>query len=888
MPRALSNPPAIRLQVAPLRASGSERRLAESAAQAILGGVAVLTPWLFGGVLTRHQQWIFFAVLAGFALALVRALRGPIPIIPWAVAPLAVAVAWGALHLVPLGPSSLARLSPEASRLRTELTPATVSHDAQPSSPEARRAAPLSLYPASTRRDLALLVMALAMFVAGSLVFASPRGGVTLCVTLAVAGGVLAFFEIAQQLTGSVAWRLGWSDASRNFGPFICRNNAAGYLNLCLGGSLGMVVWALGRTETGLPREWPSGSFWRRAVVAPLARLDATLIVSLSLAACSAAGVLCTLSRGGALALSAAAVVTLVAGAAARFSAARIFALATVVAAGVGLVGWVGLTGSLQARFAMLLDRAALAQTRLPHWRDGLCAAGDFWPVGSGLGTYRFVYPLYQRRNDVCQYLHAENQYLETLVESGVPGLAAMLAMILVLGAAAWRLLRYSGLPAGMALGVAGMFAVVSQSLHGLVDFGMWIPANLLTLALLGGAVAGAAAALGRRMRQAKATAAWIRYGSWAFTLLVLASTAWGVAETRAAAAVDEAVRTARLLQLAPAPPASMVRGEIETLTRALAGRPDDAESRQHLAELWLALYRTAATEQLRREQPGLSPVRLAELSSSLALHERAHQFRRGGDPEKLESLRGQPVVQQSLPEATACARAAARCCPLLLDPHMTLARLAFLAGDPGQDELHLARARRIQPADPEVLFRCGLLELQAGRFEQACCDWRQSLQLSQKRLQEVLHRAETQMSFPYIVEKLLPDSPAMLLGLARTRYAGEHHANTRRLIAGRADRLLDRAPMGDDERHYLRAAARLLEGRRAEAAAEYELAVAIRPRDVEWRYELAVLLKAEGKLAQAHEHACLCAATQPRNAHYRALLESINHDRLTGKKELR
>lgn len=857
-------------------------RAATFAAQSILAAVAISTPWLFGGVQVRDQPWLFVAVGTALTLAIVHSLSTASATIPLAVLPLVAALALGALQLLPLRPTTLAVLSPEAARIRTELSPGAVGRD-----PATVRRAPVSLYPASTRQDLSMLVLAVATFVSGSMVFASPRGGIGLCVAMAVGGALLAFFEIAQHLVSTSAWRINWSDASRAFGPFINRNNAAGYLNLCLGGALGMVVWAVGKTERSTPVSWGPNSAWRRVVLAPFVHLNATVIVSLALAACAMAGVLCTMSRGGGLAMAGAAVATLAAGCAARFNKLRIVALGLVLLAGVALIGWVGMTGRLQARFATLLDRTQLTQNRIPHWRDGLQAAADFWPTGSGLGTYRFVYPLYQRRLDEGQYVHAENQYLEALVETGVVGLGLMLAMIAVVGAAAWRLVRYSGLPTGVALGVAGVFALMSQALHGFVDFGLYIPANMLTFALICGAATGAAAALGRRMAPSRVLPRWAHLGSCALAAILVAPLAWGGFEVRAAAAVDTAVRHTRNLTVG-AGSAERVRRGIDELSRALAGRPDDAESQQFLAELWLARYQALAQEGLGRELPQAGVPRLAELSSTYTLHERAHQFRRNGWSDKLAALLKQPAVSDSLPPANRCARAAAEACPLLVDPHLLLARLALLSGDPNQDQASLARARRARPASPEVLFRCGLLEWQAGRLEQAACDWRRSLELGFRRAEEVFRRAEERMSLPYLVDKVLPDRPELLVSLARNRYAGARHGNARQLIAERCQRLLDRVPLAADERHYLRGATWLLQSRPAAAIDEYEQAVALRPRDTEWRYELAALLQAQGRLPQAHEHVCLCVATDPRNGVYRRLLEQINHARLTSNSGLK
>lgn len=863
------------------------RQAMTNAMRAILVALVLITPWVFGGVQLRDQPWLFLAVGLTVLLAGVRLLLAPGPL-SWAMAPLVAAAVIAGLQLVPLPMAALKVVSPTAARLRAELTPGTAVAADEGSVRDATGGMPVTLFPASTRHDWAMLLLALGAFVAASVAFASPGGGLVLCAAVAVGGAALAFFEICQHLIGTPGWRLAWSDASRAFGPFINRNNAAGFLNLCLGGALGMVVWSAGKMERSRAEVVWGPWTWRRVLLAPWAGLNATLIASLALAGCIAAGVLSTMSRGGALAMIGAVGATLLAVSAVRFSKLRVVALSVVVVAGLGLVAWIGFTARLQTRLATLLDRAQMAQTRIPHWRDGVRAAADFWPTGSGLGTYRLVYPLYQQRHDELQYVHAENQYLETLVEAGVVGLGLLLTMIGVVAMAGWRLLRDSQRTAGAALGVAVIFALTSQVLQAFVDFGLCLPANQLLLALLCGAAVGGSALLRRGWRVGDAGAGWGRFGGCAFATLLVGMLAWGGMETRAAGAVETALQHTRFLKLGVVAAPALVERGIGELARAVARRPDDAEAQEQLAELWLARYQAEVTEELRKELPTAGTVRWAELSSSYAFHERVYQFHRNGWPERVRELCDTRAVRGSLSRARACAWAAARACPLLVDSHLVLARLAVLEGDAKRDERYLARARRVQPSDPEVRFRCGLLEYQAGRYEQAARDWRQSLQLSARRLDEVLRRAELRMSLPYLVEKVLPDQPGLLVEVARKRYVGEHQAYARRVIAQRSERLLDRVAMGEDERHYLRGAARLLEGRRAEAVAEYEEAVALRPRQGEWRYELAMLLKEQGALMQAHEHACSCVATDPHNVAYRRLLEQINHARLVGHSTLK
>jgi hypothetical protein len=53
------------------------------------------------------------------------------------------------------------------------------------------------------------------------------------------------------------------------------------------------------------------------------------------------------------------------------------------------------------------------ADGRLKNWADGWQAATDLLPAGSGLGTYRYVYRLYQQQPYGVWFYHAENQYLQ-------------------------------------------------------------------------------------------------------------------------------------------------------------------------------------------------------------------------------------------------------------------------------------------------------------------------------------------------------------------------------------------------------------------------------------------------------------------------------------------
>lgn len=76
--------------------------------------------------------------------------------------------------------------------------------------------------------------------------------------------------------------------------------------------------------------------------------------------------------------------------------------------------------------------------SRQNMWSYTLAAIGEFWPVGSGTGTYENVIPLFEDPNNVNSRFIAlaHNEYLQILMEFGLVGLVVMLVSI------AWAVLR--------------------------------------------------------------------------------------------------------------------------------------------------------------------------------------------------------------------------------------------------------------------------------------------------------------------------------------------------------------------------------------------------------------------------------------------------------------
>lgn len=116
------------------------------------------------------------------------------------------------------------------------------------------------------------------------------------------------------------------------------------------------------------------------------------------------------------------------------------------------------------------LGSSVSVSSRTEMARTTVAAANDFLPFGSGLGTFRPVYRLYEdpAAADRVATNHAHNDYLELALETGLPGVALMLAFLIwwtASAAAIWRS------PATAPYARAAVVASASILFHSLVDY---------------------------------------------------------------------------------------------------------------------------------------------------------------------------------------------------------------------------------------------------------------------------------------------------------------------------------------------------------------------------------------------------------------------------------
>lgn len=417
------------------------------------------------------------------------------------------------------------------------------------------------------------------------------------------------------------------------------------------------------------------------------------------------------------------------------------------------------------------LDRQ---ESRTTVWQNTWRAARDFPLVGSGAGTFRFVQTLYEGpRSHAHYYSHAEQSYLQVLLETGWPGLGLLLCGWGLIFLRAGRAARHGPDPRQRIAAVAASAGLAAHALHGLVDFVFYVPGLTVTAVTLAACVwrladfrTGTDSAPGpeganpqghhrrspffRRLRTAATT------GSTIHSLGVQSVTTQSP-NARSSTARRTRTSTARFLGWSAAAVC------VAVLTGLLVADRIPAVLAQQTWERYLIVSRaseTASMEAWLGDDDESSPERLAErerpvielltrtaeaeprwaephLRLAQAYLRRFHALQLGADNAMPLSQIRDAAVQSQFPSAAALdewlaaavgehrrllylarreADQAVRLCPLLGEAYLVLGELGFLRNE-GDAELRqwTAQALRVAPYNGNILFEAGLQAFLGG-----------------------------------------------------------------------------------------------------------------------------------------------------------------------------
>ena len=444
-----------------------------SAGLLLLLGLAASAPLPLGGVMPEGTFRIqLFAFLAAAAAVARRGKKAQQPRAATVAAACLLSLGLlGLLQLTPLPADLVHVLSPASARVYSGAAEVfAISGAGQSPAPR------LSIAPVETRGVALLAASTAAAFVAALGLLCSRKRRRLFAATLLASMAVQATWAATTE-----------QESGRISGPFYNPDHFAGYLGLGLALAFGGLVFAL----TGPARQrGPIHAEW-------LERRLAWAALGILLWGFFASSLALTHSRGGMLAAAATTLFLAVLALWTRADRDRgngLVPRATLFAGlGLGVLFVVAALGSRPLLRFLATDPRDLGEdARVLLWATSIEAWKSYPVFGSGLGTFREAFRVVQPRELAGLVENAHGDFLQLLVTGGALG--ALLGIV-AWGSLALHFLRGAFLKISREEGAfvfAGLGALVSIALHGLVEFNLSIPATSATLALVTGAAVAA------------------------------------------------------------------------------------------------------------------------------------------------------------------------------------------------------------------------------------------------------------------------------------------------------------------------------------------------------------------------------------------------------------
>ncbi|MEY4674266.1 MAG: hypothetical protein RL148_2050, partial [Planctomycetota bacterium] len=388
----------------------------DTAAEVLLLALIAWLPFGFGGVLPLSHLLVLGGI-GGIALLLgLRFLLVPAVPVVWSSSAwlLFAFVAFVAFQAVPLPVDLLATLAPTNAGLWTNL----LSVPPLPQSGEAAvLRAPVTLYPQETLEDLRLLFSFGLLYLAVVNLHRRPGPLRRLLLTMSLVGLLVAVVKIAQSVTGAAKFLGIWEQEGINptVGLFVNYGHLSQFLNLSMGAGLALLLVRLAeRDQRGRYRVEDLVADLR----APERRLDLLLLVFL-IAGIVAIAV--SRSRNGLISMAVAGFVVASLLHLTKYLRGTGWSLGGLAAVAFLALLFIGFD-PIYDRLASLENPGKEYNVRFGLLRDSLAMFPDFRFLGIGQAAFDQVFPMYDTSLRQGRAEHAENQYLELLVETGLVG----------------------------------------------------------------------------------------------------------------------------------------------------------------------------------------------------------------------------------------------------------------------------------------------------------------------------------------------------------------------------------------------------------------------------------------------------------------------------------
>ena len=274
-------------------------------------------------------------------------------------------------------------------------------------------------------------------------------------------GFLLSLFGIIQHSTfnGRLYWTVPLPSGGTPFGPYVNRNDFAGFVLLTAPLGLSLLFFRAARRE------------------------HFTLLLLFTIVPVGA--VIVSASRAGIVGLIFELALLYFLSRTAQVRRKQLLSTTAVAAAVAAFILWLG-AGAMVQRFRQMTPAEISGELRIPLYRDTWRIFRDHVLFGTGLGTLAVIYPQYASfYDDGLVVDHAHNDYLELLADAGLAGGFCGLCFILLVLWQGVQRLRSSETRLARALSAGPFIGCCGLLLQSLVDFSLHIPSNVLLFLLL-------------------------------------------------------------------------------------------------------------------------------------------------------------------------------------------------------------------------------------------------------------------------------------------------------------------------------------------------------------------------------------------------------------------
>lgn len=837
--------------------------------QILLCGLVVVAPWLCGAATSKPQFYLAVVLvpigLLRFIQRLFEASEKPLPGIPTAMLCGLGLLGIGVTQLIPLGGGN------PLSSLSSVVMGDVFQGGTQPEFLREFARGLHTVSPVATQLTLSQLCLAVLAFWLSFDLFEDSKSRSWFYLILALNGATIAGFGIAQKMTwnGMLFWSIPLRFGGSPFGPFVNRNNAAGYLLLSFSCAIACLVSAWFPFGLG-PRKVAGVSVQNRftqLLTRSLGQITPAVMIPLALVLAIVGGILTSLSRAGVVGLITCSLVLLPA--LGRWRTRVMVVMTLLICGAYGALIWIGEDQRFASRVQTLSQIGKVVEGRMSHWREVFPLIRDVRWTGSGWGTYSRVCPLYLTNNNDRWFQHAENQYIEVLVEAGSVGLALFIGGLLLFVFTAARAIRSDPDGRQLSAGISGVLATMGIATISLTDFSLAIGGVLFTFMAIQGSVVAS-------FSRTQAVSRWsqICRGSriWPVLLqvvLLLGSTV-SLYHLHFASEIETIADLLPTDEELPVLTVDRCDELLQQLNSRGIRHPEHPELLRTASQLNVYRYRRQIYDDMVRQPQAanLQPQYLWNLTHIERLDAVTSDMNLRNDQVALRSLLDSREVRTNLPQALTGLSLSLKKDPLSRRTALTAAWLAHLLGDPTATSFR-DLALVVGASDSTTLYQLGLLSERMNQPEvnQRC--WNRCLTIAETWAQPIWDQA-TQTRDEREAMSILPDRLSTLMAISRL----SRDLTVRSELLDRCRKVADLTP---DLPTRTRAELEMLLGRLPQAVEAYRDAIREAPKDVDLRMEASVALVQSGLLQEALETLEIAGVLAPRRHDVQARLQELS-----------